>query len=132
MGTITITTKTYSFSKPWLLKEQEFYVMKKRFSSNPNYSLVPKSDFWNEFAIVKWSFIVFLCGLPLGAITEVLSFISGIAFIAIVFSLLGNLNSMINYSSMISKRKDLYLKFDNSIKKSNNYEEFLMNFKKVK
>jgi hypothetical protein len=132
MGTTTITIKSYDFNRPRLLTIEEFNSYKQIFRVDPNYSLVPKSGFWEEFAIVKWSALAFIFGLTLVAISEVFSFIPGISMMILFFSFLGNANSMINYSSMNAKRKEVFRRLENAIKQSNSYEEFKVNFKYVR
>ena len=132
MGTYTITSKSYDFKKPRLLSFEEFNSYKQIYRIEPNYCLIPKSDFWEEFSDVKWSGIAFVLGLPLVAISEVLSFIPGIAMIILFFSFIGNINSMINYSTMTLRRNEVFRKLENAIKHSDNYDEFKVNFKNVK
>jgi hypothetical protein len=132
MGKATIVIKSYNFNRPKLLTIEEFNSYKQIYRVDPNFSLVPKSGFWKEFEVFKWSGIIFICGLPLIEISEVFSFIPMISFAVMVFNFLGEFYSMLNYSSMISKRRDLFLKLEEAIKNSDNYEEFKVNFKNVR
>lgn len=126
MARIPITIANYGFNRPPILSEAEFYSYKQIFQVEPNYDFTPKSSFWSEFPEVIWCLIALVVGSALTCISEVFSFIPGIAFVYLLFGMIaGNAQSMWNYQKFLNVKNRYYKNLKSAIISSNNYKEFL-------
>ena len=60
-----IEHRSYGFSKPNFIDEEEYVSLKRKFSENPNLKLAPQNEFWDIFGYtlklrVLFPFILFL------------------------------------------------------------------------
>ena len=121
----------YGYDKPPLMPEDEFISYKQIFSADPNYSMSPKSDFWDEFPVTKWGLILTIGGLLLVLMYDNLAFILVFGMFILFFGMMGEGESMFNYSSMLSKRQRFFDNLKKIIIESRNYYEYIENYKKL-
>jgi hypothetical protein len=134
MGSITTIVTKYGFNKPSIFSEEEFKSYKQILSVEPTYNLSPKSDFWNEFSIIKWLLIIFVLSFAIGLIADI-EFLGIIGILSFAFLLLitlsGEGSSMLSYNKYETKKNEYFEKLKAIIIKSSNYEEFVFHSKKI-
>ena len=116
---------TYGFKKPQVPSENEFNSFKQIFSVEPDYNLAPKLIFWQEFAFIKWLLIILIFSGLLSTTWEPFGIIACVALLFLVFGLIGGVGaSMANYQSFLNTKNKYYNSLRDTIKSSNNYDEF--------
>jgi hypothetical protein len=121
-----VTIIKYEFREPEMFSEEDFLSYKQIFKVEPNHDIAPEASFWEEFSWFKWCLIALFGGIPLALIYDPLAFISGIAFFFLFFILLmGGAQSMWHYQTFLNKKNEYYYRLTNSIKSSENYQEFI-------
>ncbi|QNF31225.1 hypothetical protein HUW51_00265 (plasmid) [Adhaeribacter swui] len=127
---VKVIVSRYHFTKPNLMSEKEYISYKQIFQVEPLYNLAPKSQFWNEFALIKYCLITFILGMGLTYIWDSLAFIPVIAFFVLIMGLVSGIaGSMLNYINMSSARKKYYDELRDIIKTSSTYEEYCSRFR---
>jgi hypothetical protein len=132
MARVTYTTVNYSFIKPNLISEKEFFIYKDIFKENPNYDISPKSGFWQEFEFLKWLLIIIAIGGLISLIWEDLEFIPALGGIVFVMYLVyGGGQTLINYLEYTGVKNKYYKDLKTTIINSKDYNEFVINASKL-
>lgn len=132
MGTYKVTTSDYYFEKPELLSEVEYNQVKRLLLTNNNIDISPKQSFWNEFQYEKYCIYTLIGGLILASIEEKLVFIPGLAFGALVISMLfGSAKSMLSFQDFLNEKNRYFSNLKAVVINSKDYEDFKIQMSKL-
>ncbi len=124
MATYKKTIKNYYFKKPEKLSRSEYDSLKQAMRFNPDFDFYTSKPFWKEFEMGLYFLVAIIAGLPLAIVSETFSFIPGIGFGGLIFFIIFNFESMLNYSSYLKRKKLFFQKLRTAIGDSYDYEDY--------
>ncbi|WP_233898041.1 hypothetical protein [Tenacibaculum piscium] len=138
MGKIEYTK--VEFVRPQAINDREYYELKKRINSNPNYEIVDEGDSFTEhfqpfFKIIGigliGGFLLMLIGVELldGSNWLALFMLPGILlFIGGFYGIIQLFLEAPSYATYKRKKRDYFGRMKNSIEKTDNYDDFVSSF----
>jgi len=124
MATYKKTIKNYYFKKPENLSRSEYNSLKQTIKFNPDFEFHKSKSFWKEFEMGLYFLVAVIIGLPLSTVSETFSFIPGIGFGGLIFFVIFNFESMVNYSSYLKRKKLFFQNLKTAIQNSSDYEDY--------
>lgn len=124
MATYKKTIKNYYFNKPEKLSRSEYDSLKQAMRFNPDFEFYKSKPFWKEFEMGLYFLVAIVIGLPLATVSETFSFIPGIGFGGLIFFIIFNFESMINYSSYLKRKKLFFQNLRTAIIDSHDYIDY--------
>jgi hypothetical protein len=120
------------FTKPLAMPEEDYMTYKQFLMVYPAYKIGPKSDFWGQFPMVKWSLIIITVGIVLGLIYEKLFIITKLAMFFLFLALVqSEARAMFSYFSLVVIRQRFYDTLKKIIIESEDYGTFIDAYKKL-
>lgn len=124
MATYKKTIKNYYFRKPEKLSLSEYNSLNQAIMFNPDFEFHKGKPFWKEFELGLYFLVAIIIGLPLSLVSEPFSFIPGIGIVGLIFFIIFNFESMINYSTYIRTKKIYFQNLKKLIQNSSDYEDY--------
>lgn len=124
----TIEYTKYRFNKPFILSKWDYETMKELFKTNLSHNINPPSNFLESFKIELIIIGIGIIGFFIAIldIAEWLNWVGGIPAFVAFFSLYSFIPSLFSFLGFLSDKAFYYSKLKRDIKKSNNYNEFLI------
>ena len=114
------------------MPERDYIAYKQLLRTYPQYNMAPKSQFWGQFPMVKWSIIVIAVGLVLGLLSEKLFIITELAVFFLFLALIaGEARAMFHYFSFVVIRQRFYDTLKKIIIESEDYGTFIELYKDI-